>query len=434
MRQTLFYIPNEEIAGLPVFGRGWLLLVWAIFSIGLLIWLIRKQESSAEAWGYVPLLALVGAAIWFLVPRLCEPEGLPIRGYGVMLLVAVASAVTLAAWRARRLGVDPELVFTLSFWLFVPGILGARVYYVVAHWAEFQKATPGETFSAILNVTQGGLVVYGSVIGGVLGLVAFVYKYKMPPLATFDLMTPSLLLGMSIGRLGCLLNGCCFGGACDLPWSVTFPLGSPAHVHQVEFGETFLYGLKLPSFPEQDLGGPGAPAAIADVEPGSAAEQGGLKPGQQIAAIEGRPVRTLAEAQWVLINARKAGRPVSVETAESPSAVTLPVGPPSRSEPVHPTQVYSTVNALLLCLFLLAYAPFSRRDGELWAMFLTLYPLTRFLLEMIRTDEPAVFLGLKMPQIISLVLVLCAVFLYIHVWMKPPGLAYVRSQAELGNE
>ncbi|MFH1921289.1 MAG: prolipoprotein diacylglyceryl transferase family protein, partial [Planctomycetota bacterium] len=411
MRQTLFYIPNEEIAGLPVFGRGWLLLAWAIFSIGLLIWLICKPGQSAEAWGYVPLLALVGAAIWFLVPRLCEPEGLPIRGYGVMLLVAVASTVALAVWRARRLGIDPELVLTLSFWIFVPGILGARAYYVVAHWAEFQKETPGETFSAILNVTQGGLVVYGSVIGGVLGLMAFVYKYKMPPLATFDLVTPSVLLGMAIGRIGCLLNGCCFGGVCELPWRVTFPVGSPAHVHQVEFGETFLYGLKIPSLPEKDFGGPGAPAVIAEVEPGSAAEQGGLRPGAQIAAIDGRPVHTLDEAEWVLINARKvdknvgkAARPVSVEIAGGPSPTTLPVGPPPRSEPVHPTQVYSTVNAFLLCLFLLAYAPYSRRDGELWAMFLTLYPLTRFLLEMIRTDEPAVFLGLKMPQIISLVL------------------------------
>jgi len=223
MRQTLFYIPNEEIAGLPVFGRGWLLLAWAVFSIVLLIWLIRKQGSRAEAWGYAPLLVLVGAAIWFVLPRLCEPQGLPIRGYGVMLLVAVSSAVALAAWRARRLGVDPELIVTLAFWMFVPGIVGARAFYVIQYWPEFQRATPVETLGALVNVTQGGLVVYGSVIGGILGLMAFVYKYKMPPLATFDLMTPSFLLGLAIGRLGCLLNGCCYGETCDLLWAVTFP-------------------------------------------------------------------------------------------------------------------------------------------------------------------------------------------------------------------
>ena len=429
MRQTLFYIPDEEIAGLPVFGRGWLLLAWAVFSIVLLIWLIRKQGSRAEAWGYAPLLVLVGAAIWFVLPRLCEPQGLPIRGYGVMLLVAVSSAVALAAWRARRLGVDPELIVTLAFWMFVPGIVGARAFYVIQYWPEFQRATPVETLGALVNVTQGGLVVYGSVIGGILGLMAFVYKYKMPPLATFDLMTPSFLLGLAIGRLGCLLNGCCYGETCDLLWAVTFPVGSPVHVHQVEYGETFLYGLKVPSHPPETFGGPRAPALIAEVEPGSAAEQAGLKPRQRIVSINDRSVRTVEDAQWELIHARKAGEPVSIKIAGSPTVASLPVGPPRRSERVHPTQVYSALNGLLLCLFVLAYAPFSRRDGEVFAMFLTLYHITRFLLEFIRDDEAPDFgPGLTISQVLSLILLGCAALLYVHVWMKPPGLAFAKSR------
>ena len=62
MLRTLFYIPNEEIVGLPIFGRGWLLLAWGVFSIILSISLIRKQGSQGEVWGYLPLLVLVAAA------------------------------------------------------------------------------------------------------------------------------------------------------------------------------------------------------------------------------------------------------------------------------------------------------------------------------------------------------------------------------------
>jgi phosphatidylglycerol:prolipoprotein diacylglycerol transferase len=80
-----------------------------------------------------------------------------------------------------------------------------------------------------------------------------------------------------------------------------------------------------------------------------------------------------------------------------------------RSLAVHPTQLYSTINALVLLALLLAYEPFRRRDGELTALLFTLYPVTRFLLEQIRVDEPPLSTtGLSISQNISL-LVLAAV-------------------------
>ncbi len=426
MLRTLFFIPNAEIAGLPIFGRGWLLLAWAVFGVVLLVWLIRKQGAEGEVWGYLPLLVLVAAVIWFLLPRLCEPipgrgglRGLPIRGYGVMLLVAVAAAVAMAAWRGRRMGVDPELVFTLAFWAFVPGIIGARAFYVIEYWADFPRESLGEMLSAIIDVTQGGLVVYGSLIGAILGLVGFIYVYKMPPLATLDLVAPSLVLGMAIGRLGCFLNGCCFGGVCDLPWAVTFPADSPPYLHQVEHGETFVQGLKV-------AGESGAEPVITAVRPGSPAERQGLKPGQAIVSIDGYPIRTAEQARRELLRAQQFDTEIAIETSESESVVKWPITRPlPRSEPVHPTQIYSALNGLVLCLFLVAYAPFRRRDGVVWAMFLTLYPITRFLLEIIRTDEPSVFgTGLSISQLISLILLVCALAFWTHVFIKPPGTAF----------
>jgi len=430
MLRTLFFIPNAEIAGLPVFGRGWLLLAWAVFGVVLLVWLIRKQGAEGEVWGYLPLLLLVAAAIWLLLPRLCEPipgrgglEGLPIRGYGVMLLVAVAAAVALAAWRGRRMGLDPELVFTLAFWAFVPGIVGARAFYVIEYWDDIQGETLSETLKAIVDVTEGGLVVYGSLIGAILGLAAFIYRYKMPPLATLDLVAPSFVLGMAIGRLGCLLNGCCFGGACDLPWAVTFPADSPPYLHQAEHGETFVQGLKV-------AGEPGAEPVITAVRPGSPAERQGLEPGQEIVSIDGYPVHTAEQARRELLRAQQFDTEIAVETSGSESVAKWPIARPlPHCEPVHPTQIYSALNGLVLCLFLLAYAPFRRRDGVVWAMFLTLYPITRFLLEIIRTDEPGVFsTGLSISQVVSLILLVCALAFWANVFMRAPGTAFATYQ------
>ena len=94
------------------------------------------------------------------------------------------------------------------------------------------------------------------------------------------------------------------------------------------------------------------------------------------------------------------------------SAVALP----DHSRPVHPTQLYSSIGAFLICLLLLAYDPYRRRDGELWALMLTVYPVSRFLEEMIRTDEPAIFgTGMTISQNISLVLLLCAGALWAYL-------------------
>lgn len=433
MLRTLFYIPNKEIAGLPVFGCGWSLFAWAVYCIASWIGLIREQGLKGETWGCLPILASVGAALWFLLPGLCEPipgrsglEGLPIHSYGVMLLIAITSAVGMAIYRGRRMGIRSEPISTLALWALVPGIIGARVFYVIEYWDDFQRETLGDTLVAVVNVAQGGLVVYGSMIGGAVGLIAFFYKYKMPSLATLDLIAPSLMLGIAIGRIGCFLNGCCFGGISDLPWAITFPsspTASPAYVYQVQHGDTFLQGLII-------AGNPGNEPVIREVQASSAAEKRGLEPGQRVVSINGHAIRSIYQAQRQLMYAQRSEREIVIQTDGSRSAVRWPVtGPPPRSEPVHPTQLYSSLNGLVLCLLLLAFARFRRHDGEVFAMLLTLYPITRFILEILRTDEPGVFgTGLTISQMVSLILLLCAVALWAYVLVKLPGKALARYQ------
>jgi phosphatidylglycerol:prolipoprotein diacylglycerol transferase len=522
VHRVLFHVPLE-LYDIPVFGFGWLLGVWVLFSLALLGWLVWRQGLNADTWAYVPLLALGAAIIGLLLPALCDWRGFPIRTFGTLTLVAVLSATGLALWRGRRAGLQADLILSLAFWMFLPGILGARAFYVIEYWEEQYLPAYEDGLAALLgavaNVGQGGLVVYGALIGGVPGMILFVRRHRLPLLAVCDLVAPSLALALALGRIGCLMNGCCFGGTCQLPWAVTFPFNSPLHEHQVRHGETFVHGLKIFGDPHQrpviaevqpgspaeahglkpgqqiaevngiptDLirrahwallgahqlrflikkddgryapwmvegwpaagkpiyrfrdgrlsilgltlaGGGQAPPVIAEVRRGSAAALEGLKPGQQIVELSGRPTRTIDEVH-ALLSEHRAGPWLAISTVGGRGPVQWTIQAPlPRSRSVHPTQVYSSINAALLCLLLLAYDPFRRRDGELFLLMMSIYPITRYLLERIRVDESPVFhTPWSISQNASLLLLLGAVGLWIYVLRRPRGTAFaVKPQA-----
>jgi len=416
MRQTLFYIPHE-LFGLPVFGMGWLLIVWAIASVVLLAWLARRQGWNADTRSYVPVLLIMGLAIWLLLPLLetrpqvGPPLGLPIRGYGVMLLVAVICGVGLAVGEARRMGLDPDSIISFATWAFIGGIVGARAFYVIQYWPQFQRDSLSATMSALINVTEGGLVVYGSLIGGGVVGIWFIRKRGLPLWAIADLIAPALLLGQAIGRIGCLLNGCCYGGLCEHDAiGLTFPVGSPPYVHQRSLGQ--LHGFTI----ARD--GSDAGAVVRAVEPNSPAEIAGLTVRAVIKSINGTPVDSHQTAQRILVTARPT---LAIETDAGSTHITLSRYP-LRSKRAHPTQVYSAVNAAVLCLLLWAYYPFRRRDGQVFALLATLYPITRFILEDIRDDELG-RLGtpLTVSQIISLLALAAAFVLWRHLLRQPRG-------------
>jgi phosphatidylglycerol---prolipoprotein diacylglyceryl transferase len=426
MLQTLFYIP-AEVAGWPVFGFGLLLAVWAVASVVTLVLLARRQGFNADTWGYVPILLLIGAIIAWLLPSISvkTPEGvvlgLPIRGFGMMMLLAVVAGTGLAVWRGKRLGLHPDLLFSLIFYMLVPGIIGARAFYVIEYWDEsYVKlySSPNGSLAAliagVLNVTEGGLVVYGSFFGGVLGILLFVRKYRLPLLALGDLIAPSMLLGAAIGRLGCLLNGCCFGAVCDHPWALEFPAGSPAYVAQVQRG--LVYGFTLSANPKTK------PCVVLAVDPGSRAESAGLKKDDLLESINGLQIETTGHAMTAVEQAFHEGKPLDVRVKGRPTVAVPAVEPPKRSLAVQPSQPLSAVDAALLCLLLLAYDPFRRRDGELFAIMMSVYPITRFLIEFLRSDEAGV-LGTRMSigQCVSLLLLICAAGLWFTILRQPKG-------------
>ena len=115
----------------------------------------------------------------------------------------------------------------MAFWLCFSGMVGARLFYCYEYW--------GREIKSVLDVVQywkGGIVFYGGIVGGTIAF--FVYRWFRPfPLRPYmDVLAPSVAIGTMFGRIGCFLNGCCYGDSCTLPWAVSFPRESPPWQHQ----------------------------------------------------------------------------------------------------------------------------------------------------------------------------------------------------------
>jgi phosphatidylglycerol:prolipoprotein diacylglycerol transferase len=428
MCSELFRIPYEA-GGVPIFGAGLLLAIWAVATVLSVFGIARRGGSMAEILGALPMLLLLGAAIYYL-PSIF-PDGLPVRGYGLMLLVGIGLGVAMAMYRAWQGGLDPELILSLAIWLVVSGVIGARVFYVVEYWDEsFAGRNPRDTILAIINIPEGGLVIYGALIGGAAGATIFLFKHRLPLLAMADLIAPSMAIGLAFGRVGCFLNGCCYGGQTDLPWHVSFPKYgtryeatkplneqrySPPYGDQAARGE--MNGFRINSEA-------GQPAVVTKINDESVA-RAGLQVGDSIRAINGREAASLFEAKQELLEAFKMQKPLRLSLSDG-RTIDLPAASiPERSLPVHPTQLYSAVDAGLLGWLLWTYYPLRQRDGAAIALLLTIHPITRFLLEIIRTDEPAVFgTGMTISQNISLLLLACGAGLWWYLSGQPRGITW----------
>ena len=183
-----------------------------------------QGRPARELASFLPFLLIGGAVIAFLLPGMVEvdraglPLGIPVRGFGVMLMAATVLSVGLAAYRARQIGIDPDHIYSLAFTMFIAGIIGARLFFVIQYWPEFVATGPDNsiwptTIKALFNVTQGGLVVYGSVMAG---LPAGIWYCANTACRSWRWATSSRRAWRSatLGRVGCFLNGCCFGGVC----------------------------------------------------------------------------------------------------------------------------------------------------------------------------------------------------------------------------
>jgi phosphatidylglycerol:prolipoprotein diacylglycerol transferase len=165
---------------------------------------------------------------------------LPIRWYGVMMALAFLAGLWTATRRARLVNVSGDAIADVTLWLMAGSIIGARLVYVTTYWKTEFASQP---FSEIFMIQHGGLVYYGGLIGATVAAVVYLAWKKLPLWKILDILAPSVALGSVFGRIGCLLNGCCYGRACDLPWAIHFPLDHETHgaaVHPTEIYDALL--------------------------------------------------------------------------------------------------------------------------------------------------------------------------------------------------
>ncbi len=161
-------------------------------------------------------------------PVALDLYGLEIRWYGIIMAFAMLSGVLLAMYRAKRIGLNPDIIVDLALVTLPSAIIGARLYYVAFEWAQYK----GDIWR-ILNFREGGLAIHGGVIAAILAGLVFTKLKNLPSWTLADIAAPAIILGQAIGRWGNFMNQEAHGGPTDLPWGIL--------IDGVKVHPTFLY-------------------------------------------------------------------------------------------------------------------------------------------------------------------------------------------------
>jgi phosphatidylglycerol:prolipoprotein diacylglycerol transferase len=159
--------------------------------------------------------------------------------YGVLLAVAFLTGLYVAARQARKAGLDANRVADLGVYVLIAGLLGAKLLLVFVDFAHYREH-PDD----LLSIFQSGGVFYGGLLAALPVAAWYVRRHRLPGWATADCLAPGVVIGQSIGRLGCFTAGCCFGRPTSVAWAVTFrdayanryvgtPLDMPLHPTQI---------------------------------------------------------------------------------------------------------------------------------------------------------------------------------------------------------
>jgi len=165
-------------------------------------------------------------------PVLFEIWGIKIYGYGTMIAIGIMVAVILFSKRAKKKGYDEEKTLDMSILAVVLGVIGGKLLYIITEI----KNIVGNPIN--LKELGMGFVVYGAIIGGILGAYLYCRRRKWNTLKVFDIVIPSLPLAQGFGRIGCFFAGCCYGAETTSPLGVVFKEGAMAplgvHLHPTQ--------------------------------------------------------------------------------------------------------------------------------------------------------------------------------------------------------
>lgn len=373
--------------------------------------------------------------------------GFTIRTYGFFVGIGFLLALWIAMRRARWANCDPATISTMVLIGMVLGIIGCRAMYIVHH--RWDALSAGQVpFRDFFRLSGGGEIL-GGVVLAIIGVIGYLLLTHKPVLRHLDVVFPSMILAMGIGRLGCLSYGCCWGGVCmtdagtkALPWAIRFPYDSPAYERQVERN-----GLEIPEelmwrLPKTTHRTP-IPREVlkkysidgdtllwawvhtkADLNEARAADPDGPEVARLDQALQDiqtklksrKPADLFSELAAVrhlyALNHRPGHAPVTWADLRQLAST-------QHSYWVQPTQLYDAI-ALTLLFFVLSTIFYRQRHpGMVVAWGMILYPLDRILQEMIRSDNPHDTFGLTISQFISLAVLVLGVVLAIVLVKKP---------------
>jgi phosphatidylglycerol:prolipoprotein diacylglycerol transferase len=146
-----------------------------------------------------------------------------IQSYGLMLALAFLVGGLLLLRAARKRSLNEDHIINLIYVIVIASVVGARGMYVLTHLSEY-AAHPVEIF----EIWEGGLTLYGGLLLAVVASVVYMRAVRLPVWVVCDIAAPSIALGKVFTRIGCFLNGCCFGVPSGLPWAIQFPLSCQA--------------------------------------------------------------------------------------------------------------------------------------------------------------------------------------------------------------
>ncbi len=309
---------------------------------------------------------------------------LVIQSYGTMLVLAFIFGGLLARHNARKIGEDPENISNLLIFAMVGGVVGARIFHVIHFWDTYQ-----DNLLKIFKIWEGGLEFLGGFITASISMIIYARVKKLSIRTYMDILAPALMMGLCFGRVGCFLNGCCYGKMCDKPWGVTFPAINNITEIGPDGGPTIRYSFPYSNQLHHDF----------DRNTGPEIE---LPDNYYMGYVD-------AENNFIDLHEKS-------EIPDMSRFYKIPIPAPQLTEhqlqhlrdnsfpmkKIHPTQIYSSINGLALCIIL--QWSFNRRKlkGQSFCFLLILYGITRFIIEGLRADSPLEFTGLTISQNLSI--------------------------------
>lgn len=152
-----------------------------------------------------------------------------IHTFGILVAIGVLCGAFLIRKNAPFVGISPNVASDLVLITVITGFVGARAFFVFQFWDHFHLY-PWEA----IRIWEGGIVVYGGVLASLAGFFIYCRLKHLPLVKSLDLFMPAIALAQGFGRIGCFLNGCCYGAPTSLPWGMTFPfVTQPIHPAQL---------------------------------------------------------------------------------------------------------------------------------------------------------------------------------------------------------